>query len=187
MKQFLFAKSNLTFSALSVAVLLVSGLSSCGTIADALTKGKRPSFILNAPADVVVKLDGKPLDIELELFASTNIANVSNDFSTAAVNIPYKKATTLEVSSARLGKTGTVVLTPERSGPIFWGNLLFAPIVGHIIDGITDNNKVLSPRYIDVNSVLNNIPFKDWPSQAKLKRLEKSKAKKNTTRTVTYK
>ena len=172
---------------LSSVIIIATALSltSCGTIAGALTKGKRPAFILNAPSDIVIKKDGEVLDISLELFASKEFIGAKNvgdvesiNYYTAAVKLPYKKATVLEFSSASLGKKATLEMKPKRWSGIFWGNLLFAPIVGHIVDGTTNNNKVLEPRYIDVASVLNNIPLENWESQSKLKRLEKRKIKK---------
>jgi hypothetical protein len=177
---------------LSIVALIAVTFSSCGTISNAVTGGKRPSFIVNAPKDVVLKLDGKELDIKSELFASTSgqISSATSsskiqtiatrNFYTSAVNIPYKKPVTLEISSASTGKTATIKLKPKRQSAIFWCNLIFCPIVGHIIDGVTNNNKILTPRYIDVASVLDNVAIKDWPSQGKLKRLEKSKAKRNS-------
>ena len=180
------------FTLLGIAAFIAATFSSCGTISNAITGGKRPSFIVNAPKDVVLKLDGKELAIKSELFASTSgvtsttttaqstlTTTSTRDFYTSAVNIPYKKPVTLEISSASSGKTASINLKPKRQSAIFWGNLIFCPIVGHIIDGVTHNNRVLSPRYIDVASVLNNVALKDWPSQGKLKRLEKSKAKHN--------
>ncbi len=165
-----------------IAAFILVALSSCGTISNALTGGKRPSFIVNAPQDVVLKLDGKELPIESELFtSSSNIgAERTVSFYTSAVNIPYKKAVTLEISSTSTGKTATVNLQPKRQGAIFLGNLIFFPIVGHIIDAVTNNNKALTPKYIDVTSVLNNVAFKDWPSQDQLKRLEKGNVERNT-------
>lgn len=172
----------LTFNdILSVGImsLLLFAFSSCGTIASSFSGGKRPSFIVNSPADVIIKLDGTPLDISRELFTSSvNIgATATTNFSTAAVNLPYKKAITLEISSPSSGRTGTIELKPKGSSAIFWGNLIFAPIVGHIIDGVTGNSKTLRPKYIDVTSVLNKVPFQDWPSQGQLKRREKDLAK----------
>lgn len=163
-----------------LAVCCVAAFSSCGTIAGAITKGKRPSFILNAPADVVVKKDGQVLDLELELFTATNYvgSTASTNYYTAAVKLPYKKKVTLEFSSKSLGKTVTLELKPKNQAAIFWGNVIIAPIVGHIIDAVTKNNKILKPKYIDVASVFNNIPVKDWPSQGKLKRMEKRRIKK---------
>ncbi|MDB5119602.1 MAG: hypothetical protein JWN56_820 [Sphingobacteriales bacterium] len=158
-----------------IASLSLFTFSSCGTVASSFSGGKRPSFIVNAPQDVIVKLDGTPLDLSSELFTSSvNIgAKATTDFSTAAVNLPYKKAITLEISSPSTGRTGTIELKPKGSSAIFWGNLIFAPIVGHIIDGVTGNSKTLRPKYIDVTSVLNKVSFKDWPSQGQLKRREK--------------
>ncbi|TKB96940.1 hypothetical protein [Pedobacter cryophilus] len=160
--------------------------SSCGTIGAALSKGERPSFIVNAPKDVVVKLDGKEIDISSEIFAAGGVGNVTNTFYSSAVNVPFKKPITLEISSASTGKTAMVDLKPKNGSVYFWGNLIFAPIVGHVIDGVTDNNKELTPRYIDVASALNNVPFDQWPNQGKLKRIQKSKAKQNVTKTTTF-
>lgn len=154
-------------------------MSSCGTIAGAITGGKRPSFLINAPQDVTVKLNGEALAINSELFASNNVGKVSRDYYTAAVKMPYKNPVSIVISSTSTGKTATLDLKPKNSSAIFWGNIFIAPIVGHIIDGVTRNNKMLQPKYIDVESALNNVPLKDWPSQGKLKRIAKSGAKKN--------
>lgn len=165
-----------SFAVISLAACGLLGLNSCGSVAGALTKGKRPSYIVNSPADVVIKQNGKELDVALELFAITEGYGQTLNFYTSAIKLPYKDAVTLQISSG--GKTGSVELKPKGNRSIFWGNLIFAPIVGHIIDGVTKNNKSLQPRYIDVESVLNNVPLKDWPRQKKLKRLEKRKIKK---------
>lgn len=162
-------------SMLSLAGCCLFAFCSCGSIAGALTKGKRPAFIVNAPQDVVIRQDGKELDIDLELFAVTQGYGQSLNYYTSAIKLPYKQAVTLDISSG--GKSGSVDMKPKGNRAIFWGNLIFAPIVGHIIDGVTDNNKSLQPRYIDVESVLNHVPLKDWPRQKKLKRIEKRKIK----------
>lgn len=165
-----------SFVLLSLAASGLLVMSSCGSIAGALTKGKRPSFIVNSPKDVTITKDGKELDVALELFAVTEGYGQSLNFYTSAIKLPYKNAATLQITSGN--RTGTVDLKPKGNRAIFWVNLIFAPIVGHIIDGVTKNNKSLQPRYIDVESVLNHVPLKDWPSQKKLKRIEKRKIKK---------
>ena len=171
------SKSSLkTFLALSLATSVLLSLSSCGSIFSAFTKGKRPSYIVNSPKDVTIKQDGKPLDITSELFASTGFNGTSIDYYTAAIKLPYKKPITLEINSGN--RTGTIDLKPKGTRYIFWLNLITFPIVGHIIDAVTHNNKSLQPRYIDVESVLNHVPQKEWPSQKKLKRIEKKKIKK---------
>lgn len=160
--------------------LTVAGMvlvQSCGTIGGAITGGKRPSFIVNAPADAVVKLNGEVQNITSELHASNTVGRGTVDYYTSAVKIPYKRSVTLDISSERLRKSGTVDLKPKGSGAIFFGNLLIFPIVGHIVDGVTKNNKTLRPKYIDAMSVLNDVPQKDWPSQSKLKADEKRKAR----------
>lgn len=165
-----------TFVVLSLAASGLLTMSSCGSIAGAITKGKRPSYIVNSPQDVSIKQNGEALDITSELFASTGFNGTTIDYYTAAIKLPYKKPLTLEFKSGN--RTGTVDLKPKGNRGIFWLNLIFAPIVGHIIDGVTHNNKSLQPRYIDVESVLNHVPLKDWPNQKKLKRIEKRKIKK---------
>jgi len=178
MKQLNFTKKSVikSFVVLSLAATGLLAMSSCGSITGAITKGKRPSFIVNSPKDVTITKDGKELDVALELFAVTEGYGQSLNFYTSAIKLPYKEATTLEITSG--GRTGTVELKPKGTRSIFWLNLIFAPIVGHIIDGVTKNNKSLQPRYIDVESVLNHVPVQDWPRQKKLKRIEKRKIKK---------
>jgi hypothetical protein len=169
-----------TLGLCGLAVCCVAAFSSCGTIAGAISKGKRPAFILNAPSDIVIKKDGKVLDIELELFTSTESlgSTASTNYYTAAIKLPYKKSAVLEFSSVSLGKTATLEMKPRRYKGIFFLNLITFPIVGHIIDGVTHGNKVLGPQYIDVANVLNNVPVKDWQSQKKLKHMEKRRIKK---------
>lgn len=175
-----------TLMIIGASFIGLTTLNSCGTLGNALSGGKRPSFLVNAPKDVVIKLNGEQQDISSEIFATGGIGNVDNTYYAAAVNMPYKKPLSIQLSSASEGKTSTLDLKPKNSSTIFWGNLIFAPIVGHIIDGVSKNNKVLEPKYIDVTSALNNVPMKDWPSQGQLKRISKSKAKQNTTKTMTF-
>ncbi|MDY0344490.1 MAG: hypothetical protein RBR28_13015 [Lentimicrobium sp.] len=170
-------KSSLkTFVLLSLAASCLLALSSCGSIAGAITQGKRPAYIVNSPQDVSITQNGEALDISSELFASTGFDGTTIDYYTAAIKLPYKKPLTLEFKSGN--RTGTIDLKPKGTRYVFWGNLIFFPIVGHIIDAVTHNSKSLQPRYIDVESVLNHVPQKEWASQKKLKRLEKRKIKK---------
>ena len=158
--------------------IVASGLvfSSCGSIFSAFSGGERPVYVVNAPKDLVVTQDGIEQDISLEVFASQEGYGVSTTFYTSAVKLPYKKDLTLKLSSG--GKSNTIDLESKRWKSIFWCNLFTFPIVGHIIDFSSRNNKVLKPRYIDVTSLLNNVPIKDWPSKKKLKKMEKKKIKK---------
>ncbi len=173
----LIGKSSIkTFVVLSLGASSLLALSSCGSMFGAITHGKRPAYIVNSPQNVVVKQNGEVLDISSESFAATQGYGQSTTYYTSAIKLPYKKPVTLEITSGN--RTGTIDLKPKGTRYIFWLDLITFPIVGHIIDGVTDNNKSLQPRYIDVESVLNHIPQKDWPSQKKLKRLEKRKIKK---------
>lgn len=156
--------------------------SGCGTIAGTITKGKRPVFLIDVPKDAVVNVDGKKLDMEMEAFASGGVGNVTNTYYAPSVKLPYKHNTTIEISS--MGRTGIVDLKPTNQSAIFWGNLLFAPIVGHIIDGVTKNNKTLGPRYVDVAAVLAGKKPSEWRSKSKLKKMSKQQGRKN--KTVSY-
>jgi hypothetical protein len=175
-----------TLMIIGASIMGLTSLNSCGTFFNALAGGKRPTMLVNGPKDFVVKLNGEEQNITSESFAGGGIGNVDVTYYGAAVNLPFKKPLTVEISSMLENKTGSVNLTPKNSGAIFFLNLITFPIVGHIIDGVTKNNKVLQPKYVDVNSVLNNVPMKDWPSQGQLKRISKSKAKQNTTKTMTF-
>ncbi len=169
----------------SICILaIVIFFASCGTIAGALSKGKRPVFLIDVPKDLVVKVNGKELDIELEAFASGGVGNVTNTYYAPAIQMPYKHPATIQLSSAAMGKSGTLDLKPKNQSAIFWGNVIIAPIVGHIIDAVTKNNKTLTPRYIDVPAALAGKPKSEWRSKGKLKRLSKHKGRKN--KTVTY-
>ncbi|MEP6675622.1 MAG: hypothetical protein ABJA78_10715 [Ferruginibacter sp.] len=172
------------FPALCLAALCLFAFSSCGTIFSAFQKGKRPAYLVDCPKDVVVKLDGKELPINLEVFASKEFigSTASVNYYTSAIKLPYKKPIKLEFYSAAMGKTATLEMKPGRYKGIFFLNLITFPIVGHIVDAVTHNNKIQKPGYIDVMNVLNNVPMKDWPSQKKLKQMEKKKAKKNPVR-----
>ena len=169
------------FPAICVAVAYLISFSSCGTIFSAFQKGKRPAYLVDCPKDVVVKLDGKELPINLEVFASKEFigSTASVNYYTSAVKLPYKKPITLEFTSPSLGKTATIAMKPGKYKGMFFLNLITFPIVGHIIDAVTHNNKIQKPGYIDVMNVLNNVPMKDWPSQKKLRSMEKKRAKKS--------
>ncbi len=167
-----------------ILIIAISfAISSCGTIAGAVTCGKRHFYLIDAPSDLEVSFGGEDQIITSELFASTSLANVTRDYYTAAVKIPYKNKGDLSLHSTDLGQSAKIEVEPKRLGAIFWGNLIFAPIVGHIIDGVTDNNKTANPRYIDVPAALAGKSKSEWRSQGKLKQHSKQKAKKNTTTT----
>lgn len=169
----------------TVSILILATLfsiTSCGTIAGAITKGKRPVYLIDAPKDLTVKVNGQEQDISSELFASHSDIGASRtvDFYTAAVNLPYKKKMNMQLSTS--GGAGSVDLKPKSQSAIFWANLIFAPIVGHIIDAVTKNNKTLGPRYIDVPAVLAGKPKSDWRSKSQLKKYAKKKGRQNMTK-----
>jgi hypothetical protein len=152
-------------------------LNSCGTILGAITHQKRPVWFYLAPNDLEVKANDKPVNITMSAYKTnkTNIGNTATlqtSYYTQTVKLPYKEHITLQISSASQGKKATIELKPKRSGGIFFLNIITFPIVGHIIDGITKNNRVLSPRDIDVPMALDGKSPKQWRKSGKLKRLQ---------------
>lgn len=157
---------------------LIASMTSCGSIAGLISKGKRPIHLMQAPKDLEVYVDGQKVEITSELFASTAIGNTTVDYYTAGVKLPYKKKVTVELKQPSTGKSATFELKPKGSRAIFWGNLFIFPVVGHIFDAVTKNSKRLYPYYIDVESALDGKPFKEWRNKGKLKRNEKKQIRK---------
>lgn len=159
-----------------VLLASVALFSSCGSISGLLTKHKRPVYLMMSPGDLVVKIDGVKQEIESDIFATYSLNGLTINYYTSSIRLPYKDKVKMEISSQ--GKSAIFELKPKNSGAIFWGNFISFPIVGHIVDGVTKNNKTLKPRYIDVESALAGKPSKDWRGKGKLKRLEKKSIKK---------
>ncbi len=162
---------------------LAGTLASCGTITGAISK-KRPVSLMLAPSDIEVKANGEPVEVTSEVFdirsgddLTLNLSTTTS-YATKGVRLPYKKPVTLELYSPSAGKRATIELKSRASGLFFWGNLFSFPILGHIVDGVTKNNHLLKPRYIDVDAALAGKPIKEWRSQSKLKRLQKRKMRK---------
>ncbi len=158
--------------------LILSALffSSCGTIGSALSKHKRPVFLMMAPSDLVVKVDGVTQDIESDIFATYAVGNTTVSYYTSSVRLPFKNKVSVEISSG--GKSATFELKPKMFGAVFVGNMFSFPIVGHIVDAVTKNGKTLKPRYIDVERALEGKPVKDWRGKKKLKRIQKRAIRK---------
>jgi hypothetical protein len=164
-----------TFTSITL-ILSALFFSSCGSIGGALSKHKRPVFLMMAPQDLVVKVDGVQQDIESDIFATYAVGNTTIDYYTSSVRLPYKKNVSVEISSE--GKTATFELKPKMFGAVFVGNLILFPIVGHIIDAVTKNGKTLKPRYIDVERALEGKAVTDWRGKKKLKRIQKRSIRK---------
>lgn len=156
---------------LSLFMALAMALSSCGTIAGLITKQKRPVFLMMAPSDIRVEVNGVRQDITSDAFAGGS--NVT--YYVSSVRLPYKEDLTMVISSG--GRSASIDLKSKRFGYIFWGNMFSFPIVGHIVDAVTDNNKTLKPRYIDCERALEGKPVSEWRSQGKLKRMGKRSAR----------
>lgn len=167
MKKLLFAAA--------LAVLGTTGMSSCGTIAGALTSNKRPVFMMEAPRDLQVTHEGKKVNITSDAFASSSGGSVTTTWYTSSVRLPYKKTTTIELYSPSQNKKATVELKSKGSGGIIFLDLMFTGGVGVVIDVLTKNHKVLKPKYVDVQRALDGKPRNEWRSQGKLKRITKRK------------
>lgn len=171
---------------LSIVSLFI--LSSCGSISTLFMK-ERPVHLMGAPSDLQVKVNGESKNISSEYFGqsldgySTRFDGSSvrhtTDYYTAAVKLPFKNGpVTMELYSPSKKQSATVELTPKRWSIIFWGNMFSFPLSGHILDGITDNNKILKPNYIDVEYALQGKPVSEWRGKAKLKSKEKKAIRK---------
>lgn len=149
-------------------IAVVTGLSSCGSVISLFEKGQgRPVRLMQAPGDLEVYVAGEKKVVTSEVFASYD--NITR--YTAGVKLPYKKDLTIELRSQ--GKSVMVDMKAKGARPYFWLNLFFCPIVGHIIDKSTKNNKMLFPNYVDVEYALQGKPQKEWRGKGKLKRMEK--------------
>lgn len=146
-------------------------LSSCGTISGLVTKGKRPVFLMMAPSDIRVEVNGERQDITKDAFASSEYAT----YYVSSVRLPYKEDLTMVISSG--GRSASIDLKSKTFGAVFVGNFFSFPLVGHILDGVTKNSKTLKPRYIDCERALEGKPISEWRSQGKLKRMGKRSAR----------
>lgn len=162
-------KSNLLRAVLLIATALF--FNSCGTISGLVTKNKRPVFLMMAPKDMVVKVDGVTQDVTSDVFATYVVGNTTYTYYTSSVRLPYKETVTMELISG--GKTASFELKPKMFGAVFWGNIFSFPVVGHIVDMATKNSKTLKPRYIEVQRALEGKPVNEWRGKKKLKRLQK--------------
>lgn len=148
----------------------------CGSIASVFQK-ERTVHLMQSPQNLEVKVNGESKRITSEAFAVNSfMSDYTTTYYTAGVKLPYKKAATMELTSG--DKKAVIDLTPKRWSVIFWGNMFSFPITGHIFDGITDNNKVLKPNFIDVEYALEGKPVSEWRGKSKLKSMEKKGIRK---------
>ena len=152
-------------------------LSSCGTVLSVFGNKSEVS-LLQAPNDLKTKIDGKDVEMESIYVAGRGIGSVTTSYYSSGVKFDNKKIDhTLELYSNSSDKRVTLEMKAKRNPNVFWINLIFAPIVGHIIDGVTKNNRWTAPRYVDVEYALAGKEQKDWRSKSKLKRLAVRKIK----------
>ncbi|HEX6914325.1 MAG TPA: hypothetical protein VF145_03745 [Chitinophagaceae bacterium] len=161
---------------------LAACFTSCGTLSSSLTGGKRPVFMMDAPADLQVKVNGETVELKKQYFASNESSGsgvkVTTNYFTSAARITHKKPVEIELYSASLNKTAKFTLRPKSSGLFFWGNLFTFPVGGHIIDAATKGNKLMKPRYIDVSAALDGKPISEWRGKNALTKKEKKKIRK---------
>lgn len=171
-----------TLTKLIALTASVALLSSCGTITNSISGGKRPVWLMQAPSDIQVKVNGEDVDVKKEYLASNQSSggavSVTTNYFTKGVRIPFKKNAVMELYSPSQNKSAKFTLKSKGSGLIFWGNLFFFPVVGHVIDATTKNNHLLKPRYIDVEYALDGKDVKDWRGKNKLMRKEKRSIRK---------
>lgn len=164
--------------AIVLAFFFVSSLaylSGCGSISSGVSGGKRAVYLINAPHDLRVIINGQQKKITREYFAYTPTSSSSGtSYYTSGVKLPYKKRVQLELVSGN--QTAQIELIPKTRAIYHIGTLFIFPIGGNILDAATKNDKELYPRFIDVKAALSGISQDKWASQGKLKRQTKRNA-----------
>lgn len=155
-----YMKKNIIFLFASVVILFT--VQSCGTISSSISdwpKGMRPVYLHNCPNDAVVKCNG--INIPIEESEYVRWKDVTK-IKMPTIFLPYKLDTSITISSASLGKSETISLKSKLWGFSTTINCCTFPIMSHIIDYATKNDRVLKPRVIDVTAFLNGKSKSEW-------------------------
>jgi hypothetical protein len=170
------------FSLITCLLIVAICSSSCGTLTSSITGGKRPVFMMDAPSDLEVKVNGEQVELKKQYFSSNQSSgsgvNVTTNYFTSAARISHKKTADFELYSPSLNKTAKFTLKPKSSGLFFWANMFTFPVGGHIIDAVTKGNKLMKPRYVDVSAALDGKPVAEWRGKNKLTKKEKKNIRK---------
>jgi len=171
-----------TLSRLTALMATIVLLSSCGTVLGTISGGKRPVWLMQAPNDIQVKVNGEDVDVKREYLASNEssggLVSVTTNYFTKGVRVPFKKDVMMELYSPSQNKSAKFTLKSKGAGMFFWGNLFLWPVVGHVIDGVSKNNHLLKPRYIDVEYALDGKDINERRRKNKLMRKEKRSIRK---------
>lgn len=144
------------------AVVILFTIQGCGTISSSISdwpKGTRPVYLHNCPSDAVVTCNGVNIPIGVaEWIRWKDITKVIMP----AVYLPYKVNADIVISSASMGKSDSLHLKCKLWGFSTTVNCCTFPVMSHIIDYATKNDRVLKPRVIDVTAFLNGKPKSEW-------------------------
>ena len=166
----------------NLAFLLTASatMSSCATIFSAFGK-KTEVSLLQTPGDLQTKIEGTQVEMQSVYVANRGIGDGAISYYTSGIEFPDKRKNySLELYSPSTGQRAIVDMKSKKYKGYFWLNLITFPIVGHIIDGATKNNRRTEPRYVDVEYALAGKPQKEWRSKSKLKSISVKQLKKTT-------
>ncbi len=136
--------------------------SNCGTIANALSKEDkdlRPVYLMNCPSGASVSFEGKNYEITNEDYIKYKVVTYDK-INMPAVKLPFKKGGKLTITAG--GKSATLDMKAGLWGASTCGNCIIFFGVGHAIDYVTKNDRVLKPRIIDVEAFLKGDPKSMW-------------------------
>ena len=149
--------------------------SSCGSIYSAVHHGMRPVYLVDAPKDIEVSVNGVKQKITEDMVMTYEQKGLGThrygtDFSTRSIRLHYKHDATIDIYSPSQNKKATILLKSKGSGAYITTDIIFTGCIGLLVDIPTKNYKVLKPRLVDVKSALDGKPINKWRSKSKLKR-----------------
>ena len=124
-------------------------ISSCGT----LTHASRKVFLVEAPSDLTVSLNGKQVEVVQVISASGGSDH--NVYYYPGLDQKFKKKNNIELTSGK--QTAVVKMHTKAQVGLLLIELLIPPFgIATIIDLITSGHRKPDPRYIDVPAYLNH-------------------------------
>lgn len=132
---------------ISLIVVCAFALSSCGTLGHA----SRKVFLVEAPSDLTVSLNGAPVEIVQVISASGGSDHNVSYYP--GLDQKFKKMNSIELTSGK--QTSVVKLQTKAQVGLLLVELLVPPFgIATIIDLITGGHRKPEPRYIDVPAYL---------------------------------
>lgn len=149
--------------------------SSCGSLYSAAHHGMRPVYLVDAPKDIEVSVNGVKQKITEDIVMNFEQKGLGNhrygtDFYTRTIRLHYKHNAKIEMYSPSQNKKATVLLKSKGSGAYIATDIIFTACIGLLVDIPTKNYKVLKPRLVDVKNALDDKPIDKWRSKTQLKK-----------------